>query len=259
MAYLFWHFIWHFFWHTSWHSFWNSIYLASIQTYFLAYLLTFFLAFYLIYLRKFFAVEVGGDHFDPAVTVRVRRGTLRWRACSWGSAGDTLILGFAVSGPAGDHCAHEFWVEVRWGTFLIPLASEVRRGTGRVRQGLLRSRSCSWGPVGNTFHPVLVVRARWGPVRSSVCSWYPAGNTLHLTLLFWSGRGHCDVVLATPFGRWRRKRRRRKRKTRATWHKIQESSFDKRGDKWNCCGSLRRLHFFCFSWKHCIAAVGNIE
>ena len=34
----------------------------------------------------------GGDHFDPGLAVRVRRGPLRSSACSWGRAGTTLIL-----------------------------------------------------------------------------------------------------------------------------------------------------------------------
>ena len=97
-------------WHIFWHSFWH------------------FLAFYLVYLRRFFVVEVwrgtlirslrwrsGGNHYDPALAVRVQQGTLQSRACSWGPAGNTMIPSLLF------------------------------------RQGTLRSRACSWGPAGITL------------------------------------------------------------------------------------------------------------
>ena len=67
-------------------TFFLTFYLAFILTYFLAYILTFFLTFYLVCLRRFFVVEVSWDHFHPAVAVRVGRGPLRSRDCSWGPA-----------------------------------------------------------------------------------------------------------------------------------------------------------------------------
>ena len=103
-----------------------AFYLASILACLLAYLLTCFLAFYLVNLRRFFVVEVrrgtlrsgarnwgpagntlirnlrwrsggdtlirslrwrsGGEHCDLELGVKVRRGPLRSRACSWGPA-----------------------------------------------------------------------------------------------------------------------------------------------------------------------------
>jgi hypothetical protein len=58
-----------------------------------------------------------GDHWCPQMRpswrcIRVRPGPLRSSACSWGPAGNTLILGL-LFGSGWDHCDHELAVEVR--------------------------------------------------------------------------------------------------------------------------------------------------
>ena len=112
-------------WHSIWHLFWHS-----------------FLAFYLLYgwehsdpelaVRDLaLAVEVRREHSDPELAVRVRRGTLRSSACSWGPAGNTLIL--SLFGSGREHCDLAD----------LALAVEVRRET-------LWSWACCSGPAGNT-------------------------------------------------------------------------------------------------------------
>ena len=102
------------FWHSFWHTIWKSFFLAHTLTFFLAFylasILTFFLAFYLVLSseilcgwgpagntlirssrlrsgREHFDPELAvGEHSDPVLAVRVRRGMLRSSACSWGPA-----------------------------------------------------------------------------------------------------------------------------------------------------------------------------
>ena len=114
--------------------------LTFYLTFFLAYIMTFFLKFNLFGIYSNILSCISSDILSGILS-DIFGNSVRSR-----SAGITLIQRL-LFGSGGDHCAHEFLVEVRWGTFLIPLASEVRRGTGRVRQGLLRSRACKWGPV----------------------------------------------------------------------------------------------------------------
>ena len=154
-------------------------------------------------------VRAGGEHSDPELAVRVRQGTLRFCACSWGFAGKHSDPELAVrvrqgtlrscaccsacacySGPAGntlilsllfgsgrEHCDFALGVEFRVGT--------------------LWSWACCSGPAGNTAilrlqlrfggehsDPELAVWVRQGTLRSSACSWGPEGNTLMLSLLF---------------------------------------------------------------------------
>ena len=82
-----WHSIWYFFchmfWHTFWHAIWHSIWHSSL-TFYLASILTLFSG-----ILSGISSEIlcgwgpaeilcgGGDHSDPEVAVRVRRGTLR--------------------------------------------------------------------------------------------------------------------------------------------------------------------------------------
>ena len=236
---LFWHPIWHPSWHFFWHFLWHSmsfyvasfriIYLASVLTFFpaslvalyLAFYLTFFLAyvsvissdiflaFYLVYLRRFFVVEV-------------RQGQLQSRACSWGPAGNTLILGL-LFGSGGDHCNHELAVEVRrwtlwsWvccsgpaGTTAIT-SLQLRSGgehsdpgfAVRVRRGPLRSRACSL-QLRCALWCGFAVRVGRGPLRSRACIW---GVHSDAGLLFVSGGDHCDHELAVEVRRRRRRRR----------------------------------------------------
>ena len=123
--------------------------LASILTHFLAYILTFCLTFYLAPIPTSFLAFIFWHSF--------------WHSI-WYIFGDSLWL---RSGE--DHFDPEDNV--------------------RVRQELLQSRACSWGPAGTTaikslqFRPggdhwdkELAVEFRRGPLRSRACSWGLAGE-----------------------------------------------------------------------------------
>ena len=76
------------------------------------YLLKFYLAFYLIHLRRFFVVEVRGNHFDLEIVLRVRQGPLRSCALHFRSGSDNSDPGLA--GRVGrNRCDLALAVEVR--------------------------------------------------------------------------------------------------------------------------------------------------
>ena len=101
---IFWHIFWHFnlFWHSICHSFWHSIWHLFWRS--------------------------SEDHSAPELAVRVRRGTLRSSACTWGPAENALILSL-LFGSGAENCD-------------LALAVEARRGT-------LWSWACCSGLAGN--------------------------------------------------------------------------------------------------------------
>ena len=114
----FWHSIWHLFWHSIWHS-----------------------------LKR---------KWTGRGQVRVRQGPLLSRACSWGPAGATLILGLLFESGRTTAISHLQLIDKDHAVWSGACCSGLR--------GPLRSRACSWGPAGNTLILGLVVR-------SSACSW----------------------------------------------------------------------------------------
>ena len=111
VRHLFWHSIWHLFWHSIWHSLWHSLqsgkgtrekskegeeFRALVQT--LSYNSTTPIA---RLTALFYQGKLWRDDSDPEVAVRVRRGTLRSSACSWGPAGNTLILSLLFGARRG--------------------------------------------------------------------------------------------------------------------------------------------------------------
>ena len=100
---------WHTFWYAIWHSIWHSIlafYLASILTFFSGILFRISSDIFcgggpagntLIRSSRF---RSGGEHFDPELAVKARRGS--W-ACGGGPAGNTLIRSLRWR-SGGEHC-----------------------------------------------------------------------------------------------------------------------------------------------------------
>ena len=142
--------IWHIFWHTFWHS---IRYIVGDS----------------LWLRS------GGERSAPELAARVRRGTLRSSACSWGPAGITLILSLLFG--SGEETLRSS--ACSWGPCLL-------FGSGG-QWGKLRS---SWGPAGNTLilnllfgsggercDLALAVEVRRGSLWSWACCSGPAGNT----------------------------------------------------------------------------------
>ena len=177
-------------------------------------------------------LRIGGWHSDPGFAVRVRRGPLRSRVFSWGPVGN--ILDPACKwGPAGN------WS----GPAGIAAITILQLRSGGEHSS---SRACCSGPVGASAiislqlisggehsAPEFAVLVRQGPLRCS------AGNS---------------------FGRWRRrKRRRRKRKTRPPDIKFNNPHLTSGEISETVAAAFDDCIFFCFCWKHCIAAVGNIE
>ena len=101
----FWHVFWHLFWHSICHSFWHSIWHLFLHSIW------------------------HSTWYIPGLAVRVRRGTLRSCAYTWGPAGNILILSL-LFGSGGEQCD-------------LALAVHVQRGT-------LWSWLCCSGPVGNS-------------------------------------------------------------------------------------------------------------
>ena len=161
---------------------------------YLPYLLTVFLAFYLTYLRRFFVVSVW-----------VQRGPLRSRACSWGPARTTLILGL-LFGSGRDQ---ELAVEVRQGPLWSWACCSGPAGTKSLQlspAGTTLIRGLLFGPGRGQE---LAVEIRQGPLWSWAC-WSgpagtkslqlsPAGTTLIRGLLFGPGRGQ---ELAVEVRQW---------------------------------------------------------
>ena len=139
------HLIPHIFWHPIW--IWHSI--------------------WYIYPWRFFVVEV-------------RRGTLWYRGCCWGPAGNTLIRSLRWR-SRGKHSGPE-------------LGGGGPAGNTLIQRLLL-------GSGGEHSDPELAVRVRRGKLRSRDCSWGPAGITLILSLLFGSGGENCDLELAVEVRR----------------------------------------------------------
>ena len=153
--------------------FWHAI----VAFYLIAYLLTFFPAFYIWHIfGDSLWLRSGRDRFDPQpeLAVRVRRGTLWSRACSWGPTGITLIQRL-LFGSGGERCDLE---STQWSL----LAVEVQRGS-------LCPRGCCSVPARNTAiqrlqlmsegdhsDPELAVRVRRRSLWSWACCSGPAGN-----------------------------------------------------------------------------------
>ena len=191
-----WHIFWNSIWHPTWHIFWhfflarlswsldfNRVVLPpswhSVWHKYLADLVTFFRHSIRYIFGDSLSSRSGGGHFDPGLAVQVRKRPLRFRACSWGSAGP-LWSRVSLSGPAGTTAI----LRLQFG----PAETTLIQGLGltliqRLLFGSGRGRCPCRGPAGITLIQV-AVRVWQRPLSSIACSWGPAGMTLIQRLLF---------------------------------------------------------------------------
>ena len=141
---LFWHYIWHLFWHSIWHSLWHSLQLGEVD--------------------------------------KKRSRGKGSRACSWGPAGNTLILGLLFA--------------VRRGALR---STSLHWRSGRITP---RSWACCSGPAGTAAITSLQLKSGGEHPDPGLAIRVLAGE-------------HCDLAaLAVEV------RRRRRRMRRDSWHKI---------------------------------------